>query len=91
MGISFSNFGGASSSTGTGFNLDVGSSGNNTFVFSEAQPAGGYSVTSQLTDATLEFYAIAPDGTLAGYTNTKAPIISSILALSNIFLNFFNE
>jgi len=72
MGISFSNFGGASSSTGTGFNLDVGSSGNNTFVFSEAQPAGGYSVTSQLTDATLEFYAIAPDGTLAGYTNTKA-------------------
>jgi hypothetical protein len=41
-------------------------------VFSEAQPAGGYSITSQLTDATVEFYAIAEDGTLAGYTNTKS-------------------
>lgn len=61
--------GGAASS---GFNLDIGSSGNTTFVFSEAQPAGGYSITSQLTDATIEFYAIAEDGSLAGYTNTKA-------------------
>jgi hypothetical protein len=59
-------------SGGTGFNIDIGSSGNTTFVFSEAQPAGGYSVTSQLADATIEFYAIAEDGTLAGYTNTKA-------------------
>jgi hypothetical protein len=57
---------------GTGFNLDVGSSGNTTFAFNEPQPAGGYSITSQLTDATIEFYAIAEDGTLAGYTNSKA-------------------
>jgi hypothetical protein len=61
---------------GTGFNLDIGSSGNTTFVFSEAQSAGGYSVTSQLSDSTIEFYAIAADGSLAGYTNTKSLIAS---------------
>jgi hypothetical protein len=70
MPIRYSSVVGGSSSTG--FNLDIGSSGNTTFVFSEAQPAGGYSITSQLTDATIEFYAIAEDGSLAGYTNTKA-------------------
>lgn len=70
MGISFSNFGGTSLSTSTGFNLYIGSSGNNTFVFDTAQDAGGYSITSQLADTTFEFYAIAEDGTLAGYTNT---------------------
>lgn len=56
----------------SGFNLNIGTSGNTTFYFDEPQPAGGYSITSQLSDATLEFYAIAEDGTLAGYTNTKA-------------------
>ena len=70
MPIRYSSVVGGSSSTG--FNLDIGSSGNTTFVFSGAQPAGGYSITSQLSDSTIEFYAIAEDGTLAGYTNTKA-------------------
>ena len=70
MPIRKSSISGGSSSTG--FNLDVGASGNTTFVFSEAQPAGGYSITSQLTDSSIEFYAIAEDGTVAGYTNTKA-------------------
>lgn len=56
----------------SGFNLDVGASGNTTFVFPEPQPAGGYSVTSQLADATIEFYAISESGALVGYTNTKA-------------------
>lgn len=70
MPIRYSSVVGGSGSSG--FNLDIGSSGNTTFVFSEAQPAGGYSITSQLTDATIEFYAIAQDGSLVGYTNTKA-------------------
>lgn len=72
MGISFSNFGGASSNTGTGFNLDVGSSGNDSFYLQSTQPAGGYSITSQLSDAEIEFYAIAEDGTLAGQTTSKS-------------------
>jgi hypothetical protein len=55
-----------------GFRLDIGSSGNTTFVFDKPQPAGSYSISSQLGDATLDFYAIAQDGTLAGFTNTKS-------------------
>jgi hypothetical protein len=70
MPIRYSSVVGGSSSSG--FNLDIGSTGNNTFVFSEAQPAGGYSITSQLTDASIDFYAVAEDGSLAGYTNSKA-------------------
>lgn len=70
MPIRYSNVVGGSG--GTGFNLDVGSSGNTTFYFDTPQPAGGYSITSQLADSSIEFYAIAEDGTLAGYTNTKA-------------------
>jgi len=70
MPIRYSSVVGGSASSG--FNLDVGSSGDTTFEFDEPQPAGGYSITSQLADATIEFYAIAEDGTLAGYTNTKA-------------------
>jgi hypothetical protein len=57
-----------------GFNLDIGTSGNTTFVFSESQPAGGYSISSQLADVSLDFYAIAQDGTLAGFTDTKSLI-----------------
>lgn len=71
MGISFSVFGNIEE-TGTGFNLDVGSSGNNIFRFSEEQRAGGYSITSQAADSTIDIYALASDGTLAGYTSTKA-------------------
>ena len=70
MPIRYSSVVGGSSSSG--FNLDIGSSGNTTFAFSEAQPAGGYSITSQLSDSTIEFYAIAEDGTLAGYSSSKA-------------------
>ena len=70
MAIRYSSVVGGSS--GTGFNLDIGASGNTTFEFATANPAGGYSITSQLADTTIEFYAIAEDGSLAGYTNTKA-------------------
>jgi hypothetical protein len=70
MPIRYSSVVGASASSG--FNLDIGTSGNTTFVFSGAQPAGNYSITSQLTDTSIEFYAVAEDNTLAGYTNNKA-------------------
>lgn len=70
MPIRYSSVVGGSSSSG--FNLDIGSSGNTTFEFDTPQPAGGYSITSQLADSTIEFYAIAEDGTLAGYTNSKS-------------------
>ena len=53
MPIRYSSVVGGSSSTG--FNLDVGASGNTTFYFDSAQPAGGYSITSQLADSSIEF------------------------------------
>jgi hypothetical protein len=56
---------------GADFNLNVGTSGNTTFSFDEAKLAGRYFITSQLSDSSLEFYAIAEDETLAGYTNTR--------------------
>jgi hypothetical protein len=54
-----------------GFNLDVGSSGNTTFVLPETKIAGKYSITSYLADTTVEFYLIAEDDTLAGYSASK--------------------
>lgn len=54
------------------FTLDIGSTGNDTFVFSKEYAPGTYSITSQLSDMTLDVYAISSDGSLAGYTNTKS-------------------
>lgn len=55
---------------GTGFSLIVGTSGNTTFSFSSPQPAGDYTVTSQLNDSTFDIYLVTPDNQNAGYTNT---------------------
>lgn len=41
-------------------------------VFSQTYSSGSYSIVSFLNDASLDIYAFADDGTLAGYTNTKA-------------------
>lgn len=94
MGISFSVFGSVEE-TGTGFNLDVGASGNNIFRFTEEQKAGGYSITSQLADGTMDIYALASDNTLSGYTSTKAltatkPFDTIVLygALNNDLISF---
>jgi hypothetical protein len=54
------------------FTLDIGSSGNTTFELSKEYSPGAYSVASQLSDATIDIYAINIDGSIAGYTNTKA-------------------
>lgn len=54
------------------FNLDVGQTGNNTYILSSIKSAGMYSITSQLDDAGFDVYAITSDGQLSGYTNTKS-------------------
>lgn len=69
MVLKLSSLGGGSS---VGFNVDIGASGNTTTPLGQTYPAGGYSITSQLSDASMDIYAIAADGTLAGYTGTKA-------------------
>lgn len=70
MVLKLSSLGGGSSANG--FNIDIGSSGNTTVSLGQTYPAGGYSITSQLSDSSMDVYAIAEDESLAGYTATKA-------------------
>lgn len=43
-----------------------------TVTFDQSYSSGSYSIVSFLTDNTLDVYAYATDGSLAGYTGTKA-------------------
>jgi len=43
-----------------------------TVTFSQTYSSGSYSIVSFLNDAAIDIYAFASDGSLAGYTNTKA-------------------
>lgn len=52
-----------------GFYLAV-TPGSTTYTFEAANPAGIYYINTELSDVTYDIYAIAPNGTLAGYTNT---------------------
>lgn len=70
------------SSGGGGFNLNTGTSGNTTFDLNNVQPAGQYSIDSANADSSIEFYLIAEDGSLAGYTNTK--VMTATAAFSSV-------
>lgn len=70
MVLKLSSLGGGSAANG--FNIDIGTSGNTTVSLGQTYPAGGYSITSQLSDSSMDIYAIAEDESLAGYTGTKA-------------------
>lgn len=63
---------GGDSAGGQGFSLLVGASENTTYVFDSLQPAGAYSVSSQLGDTTFDIYLVTADDQNAGYTNTTA-------------------
>ena len=53
------------------FSLNI--TGTNTVVtFTQSYSSGSYSIVSFLNDATVDVYAYASDGSLAGYSNTKA-------------------
>jgi len=45
---------------------------NTTVTFSQTYSSGSYSIVSFLNDASVDVYAYATDGSLAGYSNTKA-------------------
>jgi hypothetical protein len=59
-------------SGGNGFSLLVGATGNTTYAFATPQPAGAYSLTSQLGDTTFDIYLVTAANANAGYTNTTA-------------------
>lgn len=54
----------------TGFYLSVGGSGDTTYSFEDAQPAGVYFITSEQGDTTYDVYAVGSDGSNAGYTSS---------------------
>jgi len=56
-------------STTNDFTINVGSSGNTNVLLSTSFPSGSYICTSSLSDASLDIYFIASDGTSAGYAN----------------------
>jgi hypothetical protein len=70
MTISLKSLRGGSGSNG--FSLLVGSSVNTTFTFDTDQPAGAYSVSSELSDTTFDIYLVTSGNESAGYTNSGA-------------------
>lgn len=52
-----------------GFYLAV-TPGNTTYSFEAPNPAGIYYLNTELNDTTYDIYAVAPNGALAGYTNS---------------------
>jgi hypothetical protein len=60
-----------SSSGGNDFNLNITGT-YTTVTFTQSYTAGSYSIVSNNNDATIDIYAYSGDGSLAGYTATKA-------------------
>jgi len=67
---------------GSAFSLIVGSSGNTTFTFDTDQPAGAYSISSQLNDTTFDVYLVTSGNQNAGYTNSSA--LEATLAFNRV-------
>jgi hypothetical protein len=96
MAISLKSLGG--SSGGNGFSLLVGSSGNTTFTFDTDQPAGAYTITSELGDTSFDVYCVTASNENAGYTNnlsleTSADFNRVVLygGTANDVLSFVNK
>jgi len=59
------------------FLLDMGDYTENTITFPSEYPAGGYTVTPDPADTTLDVYVLDSTGELVGYTNTNALVASA--------------
>jgi hypothetical protein len=66
-----------SASGSNNFTLTVGTSGNTTYVLDRTYSAGSYKITFQNNDTTYDVYAIAENGTSAGYANNGRLIASA--------------
>jgi Putative Ig domain len=53
------------------FNLNIQAT-NSTVIFDAEKSQGSYSIVSSSNDTSIDFYAYASDGSLAGYTATKS-------------------
>lgn len=57
---------------GNDFVLNTGTSGFNTYTLDAVKTAGAYSISITSGDTSFDIYAIAKNGTIAGYTKTLA-------------------
>lgn len=71
MAISVIGAAAAAGASENNFTVAVGVSGNTTYVLDRAYVAGSYKVTFVNNDTSYDIYAIAKDGTSAGYTNSS--------------------
>jgi hypothetical protein len=69
MAINFSDLGGNSSGVSGNFVINTGDYSSDTAQLSRDYEAGAYGVLVSPTDATLDIYLIASDGSLVGYSN----------------------
>ena len=53
------------------FNLNIQAT-NSTVIFDAEKSQGSYSISSSSNDTSIDFYAYASDGSLAGFTNNKS-------------------
>lgn len=53
------------------FNLNIEAT-NSTVIFNDEKSQGSYSIASSSNDTSIDFYAYASDGSLAGYTGNKS-------------------
>jgi hypothetical protein len=72
MALSYSSISGGGGAASNDFTITTGASGYTSVTLSTSFPIGSYVVTSSLSDASMDIYLIAEDGTSAGYVNTVA-------------------
>jgi len=70
----------ASGGGGGDFTLSVGATGNTTYVLDRVYNSGRYTLAFANSDTTYDIYAIAENGTYAGYTNGAVLDISANFA-----------
>lgn len=79
--MAITSFASAAAASGSNdFTLVVGTSGNTTYVLDRTYSAGSYKITFANGDTTYDIYAIAENGTSAGYTKTSNLIASADFA-----------
>jgi hypothetical protein len=80
MTISLASLSGGGGGSSNDFTLSVGVTGNTTYGLDRVYTSGRYTLAFANSDTTYDIYAIAEDGTYAGYTNGTVLEISANFA-----------
>ena len=78
MTLSYKSVVGGKLNVSSDFTVSLGTSGNTRIPLSTDFPSGTYTVTSTLSDSSLDVYLIGTDGTSAGYANSNSSSFSIV-------------